>query len=143
MSVTSVGSATSASQSATSGKNIDELGSQDFLQLLISELSNQDPFEPMKNQDLMNEIGSIRNLQMNTSLNQTLQGLVLQGNLGAAANLIGKTVSATDAGGKPVTGTVAGVQISDNQVQLALDNGAMVGLDKVTQVFAAPAVQGG
>lgn len=136
----------SAITSTTSGatptaKSMDDLNSTDFLKLLIAELSNQDPFEPMKNQDLMNEVASIRNLQMNSTLNQTLQSLILQGNLGAASNLIGKAVVGKDAKGNEVGGVVAGVQVSNNQVQLALEGGVLVNLDKVSKVSGVPVGQ--
>ena len=35
------------------------LNTDDFLKIMLTELTNQDPFEPMKNQDLINQIPTI------------------------------------------------------------------------------------
>ena len=114
----------------------------DFLQLLISELSNQDPFEPMKNQELLNQISSIRQLEMNTQLNDTLQSLALQGNLGSAAGLIGNTITGLNTARYMVSGSVAGVMVRDGEIVLELADGDMVRLEDVTHVTAPPAEAG-
>jgi flagellar basal-body rod modification protein FlgD len=94
---------------------LNELKSEDFLRLLVAQLTQQDPFEPVQNQDLLNQVSAIRNMEMNTTLNttlqtlaeqgegtamanfmltQTLQTLALQSDMGTGANLIGKKVTA-------------------------------------------------
>jgi flagellar basal-body rod modification protein FlgD len=140
---------TSTAATSGSGKGIDSLNSADFLNLLVAELGNQDPFQPMTNQDLMNEVGSIRNLQMNDTLNQSLQNLTMQDNMAAASNMIGQTVVGTVAAAganstaTTVTGIVTGVQISNSQVQLALDNGTLLSMSNVTQVGSVPTATDG
>ncbi len=39
-----------------------ELGSQDFLKLMLTELTNQDPLQPTDNEALLRQISSIRDL---------------------------------------------------------------------------------
>ncbi|NQU77060.1 MAG: hypothetical protein HQ546_12180 [Planctomycetes bacterium] len=118
-------------------KNMAELSTDDFLNLLITELTNQDPFEPVKNQDLLNQISSIREMEMSTQLNETLQSLVLQGNLAAAAGLIGKAVAGMTGSLEMVSGIVAGVRVTNGDVMLELANGSEVNIDDVTHVVAA------
>ncbi len=141
MAVTGVSSATTSTgtTSSAAGKNMDDMTSSDFLNLLITEMTNQDPLQPMSNQDLMNEIGSIRTLQMNTDLDQTLQSLALQSSLGSASGMIGKLVGGTDANANPVAGVVTGVTVSNGDVQLQLDNGASIGIGNVMEVTSATA----
>jgi flagellar basal-body rod modification protein FlgD len=122
-----------------SANKLNTLSTDDFLTLLVTELTNQDPFEPMTNQQLLEQVSSIRNLQMNTELNDTLKSLVLQGNLGAAAGLIGKMVTGVSTAQDPVTGMVAGVLVSDGEVMLELDNGSRVGIEDVVYVEEAGA----
>ena len=137
MTVSAVSAA--ATQAATiPKKTMNELSTEDFLKLLIAELTHQDPFEPMKNQELLNQVSSIRELEMNTNLNQTLQSLVLQGNLSSASNLIGKSVAGLDTLGDMVAGEVLGVVVSDGQVLLQLDNGSQVNVEMVTEVGPGP-----
>ena len=116
---------------------LNTLSTDDFLSLLVAQLTHQDPFEPMTNQELLEQVSSIRNLQMNTELNDTLKSLVLQGNLGAAAGLIGKVVTGMNAAQYPVSGTVAGVLVSDGDVMLELDNGSHVSIDDIVHVAEA------
>lgn len=67
---------------------MNQLQTEDFFKLLISELTQQDPFEPVKNQDLLNQISAIRNMEMNLTLNGTLEALASQGKDTAAANFM-------------------------------------------------------
>jgi len=117
-------------------KDMDALTTGDFLKLLITELTQQDPFEPMKNQELLNQISSIRQLEMNTQLNDTLESLALQGNLGSAAGLIGKTITGLDLARHMVSGPVSGVLVRDGEIVLELGDGNMVRLEDVTHVVA-------
>ncbi|QIT56174.1 flagellar hook assembly protein FlgD [Aquisalimonas sp. 2447] len=38
------------------GQTVDELGSEDFLQLMIAQFQNQDPFEPMESGEMMGQM---------------------------------------------------------------------------------------
>jgi len=135
MDVTAIaGSSTAGAEQSVNTLNT--LSTDDFLSLLVAQLTHQDPFEPMTNQELLEQVSSIRNLQMNTELNDTLKSLVLQGNLGAAAGLIGKVVTGMNAAQDPVSGTVAGVLVSGGDVMLELDNGSHVSIDDIVHVAA-------
>jgi flagellar basal-body rod modification protein FlgD len=108
--------------------------------MMITQLQNQDPMEPAKNQELLAQMSQIGQLQSATSLQQSLQGLVQQNQIGAAAGLIGKTVQGLDDNDDPVTGTVTSVSVGKDSVNLELDNGTKLPLTKVTTI--APATGG-
>ena len=70
-----------------------DLGSQDFLKLMLTELTNQDPLQPTDNEALLRQISSIRDIEMSTSLTDTLQKLAGQQQIGAASSVIGQFVT--------------------------------------------------
>ena len=61
------------------------LGSQDFYELLITQLTNQDPMEPMGNEELLRQIASIREIELSSSLTESLQSRADKHPLGSAS----------------------------------------------------------
>jgi len=49
-----------------------ELGKDDFLQMLITQLRHQDPMEPMKDQDFIAQLAQFSSLEQMTNMNQNL-----------------------------------------------------------------------
>ncbi|MBI5947936.1 MAG: hypothetical protein HY875_07350 [Chloroflexi bacterium] len=76
---------------ATSGKN--ELGSLDFMQLIIAQLRNQNPLEPQKDTDFMAQMAQFEALNQMKTVAAGLK--VLQGvnELTTASSMLGKTVT--------------------------------------------------
>src|SRR5918992_642390 len=83
-----------------------DLKSEDFIKMMITQLQNQDPLEPAKNEELLAQMSQIGQLQSATSLQESLKGMVLQNQIGAAGNLIGKMVEGLDDMGDDVEGVV-------------------------------------
>src|SRR5690606_13567292 len=76
----------------------DTLGSisgDDFMKVLITQLQFQDPLKPMDNEQMVQQMATIRELEMNTNLSNKLAQLTDQQRFGAAAALIGKQVKGT------------------------------------------------
>ena len=138
--VTSSQSPSSANQIQNKGLN---LQAQDFIKMMITQLQNQDPLEPAKNQELLAQMSQIGQLQSTTQLQDSLKGLVLQNNIGSAGNLIGKTVQGLDDQNKPVAGLVNSVRVQQDQVYLELDNGNSLAMTRVTSIAPAPAAAAG
>jgi len=124
--------ALSSSSQAKSSKLA--LKTEDFIKMMITQLQNQDPLEPAKNQELLAQMSQIGQLQSSTSLQESLQGMVLQNQIGSASSLIGKTVQGLDAADDPVTGLVNSVKVGSDGVSLELDNGKTLMLSRVTQI---------
>lgn len=122
------------------------LNTQEFMQLLITELTNQDPFEPMKNQELLNQIASIQELEANQNMSNSfnnvanqLTGLVNQfgtminrEQLGSAGSMVGQLVAGTSAEGDSVFGKVVSVSVIDGEIKLDLDSGHSLTMDQLT-----------
>lgn len=109
---------TSNSNSASS-VNGQVMGSQQFLQLLTTELQNQDPLQPMDDTQSVAQLAQFSALQSQNELNTSFQNF--QSNFGVlqASSLIGKnvTVVSTDANGNSATqtGTVATISVQNGQ----------------------------
>jgi flagellar basal-body rod modification protein FlgD len=101
-----------AAQAAANGpRTLQDLDIDEFLKLMITELTNQDPLNPMDNAQLVEQIGQIRNISATTKLSDTL-GAVLSGqSLSTASSLIGKRVSALTDQNENVTGVVDRVSV--------------------------------
>lgn len=114
-----------------------ELKASDFIKMMITQLQNQDPTNPAKNEELLAQMSQIGQLQSSTLLQESLQGMVLQNQIGSAGNLIGKNVQGMDDYNNTVRGIVNSVKVQDNSVYLELDNGKRLSLGKVTSIAAA------
>jgi flagellar basal-body rod modification protein FlgD len=114
-----------------------ELKTEDFIKMMITQLQNQDPLEPAKNQELLAQMSQIGQLQSATSLQESLKGLVLQNQIGSAGNLIGKMIRGLDDMNEDVQGVVNSVRVQDDQVFLELDNGKSLPMARVTTIAEA------
>lgn len=114
-----------------------ELKTEDFIKMMITQLQNQDPMEPAKNQELLAQMSQIGQLQSSTALQDSLKSMVLQNQIGSAGNLIGKTVAGADALDEPITGIVTSVRVSKDGVFLQLDNGKELPMNGVTTIAPA------
>jgi len=113
-----------------------DLKPEDFFGLLIAELQSQDPLNPADNQQLLDQMASIRQMEQSTTLNATLQALASEQRFGATAGLIGQYVAGrvtNEAGDSfDVRGVVTGVQFnSKGEALLELHNGFVFPADKV------------
>ncbi len=112
------------------------LTSQDFLKLLITQLQNQDPANPMDSDQLLNQISQMRALQANLELESSLKGLTLGQQLSSATSFIGKTVTAvTGSDQTEVSGMVESVVVKDGAALLRV-NGQQIPMADITGVAA-------
>lgn len=93
-------------------KDLKDLDVNQFLQLMISELTNQDPLNPMDNSQLVQQLGSIREISATDKLTDTLSAVATGQSLTTASSLIGKEVQAIDDLGGSVTGVVDKVTVN-------------------------------
>lgn len=106
---------TNAANNATPKKKVHDLNdlqADDFLQLMITELQQQDPLNPMDNKDMVQQINSIRELSATTNLTTTLNSVLVGQNLSTAGALIGKNVKALNDKAEDVTGKVERVSVT-------------------------------
>ena len=94
-----------------------------FLKLLITELQNQDPLNPMDNTRDARQINQIREIGATDKLTGTLDSVLLGQNIASSTNLIGADVKAISDDNQQVSGTVSRVSIEDGKPKLQLDLG--------------------
>jgi flagellar basal-body rod modification protein FlgD len=136
MNVSSVNSASNIETVDADKVGFSGLTSDDFLKLLISQLQNQDPTNPLDSDALLSQISEMRGLQASLELESALENLTLSQSLSSSTAFIGKTVVATHGdNNESITGVVDRVQIRDSQAYLTID-GTEVELKNVLSVAA-------
>jgi len=106
----------------------------DFVSLLVTELQNQDPLEPMKNQEILQQISQIREIESNQRLTETLDSVLLGQSVVTASNLLERSIVGLSDDSQTVTGPVDRVSIEDGTVRLHLGQ-QTVALKNVTQIL--------
>lgn len=91
--------------------DLKDLDINQFLQLMISELTNQDPLNPMDNTQLVQQVGELRSIAATDQLTTTLSSLQTGQSLATASSLIGKRVTALTSNDGDITGVVDRVSV--------------------------------
>ena len=89
------------------------LGKDDFLKLLITQLSNQDPTDPMDNTEFIAQMAEFSSLEQITNLNSNFEKMNSMLNASQALGTIGKTVT-LNVGDSAATGVVEAVTYGNN-----------------------------
>jgi flagellar basal-body rod modification protein FlgD len=108
---TSSTGATSSAANSTQGNGLNEVDMNQFLNLMITELQNQDPLNPTDNAALLEQIGQLRSISSNDQLVNTLSSFSNTQELTTASSLIGKKVKGLDVKGDQVDGAVSSVSV--------------------------------
>ena len=117
----------------TSGVTEKTLGEDDFLKLLATQLSAQDPMQPTDDTQFISQMASFSSLQQMSALNTNFTGFATSQKAAEAPSYLGKQVSVTDASGKTVTGVASAFHVDSSGVSLTI-NGTDYSLDNVTGV---------
>ncbi len=104
-------SSSSSNGSKTTGNDLRDVDLNQFLTLLVTEMQNQDPLNPMDNAQMLTQISQIREIGSTNQLTETLTSFATNQQMTMAGSLIGKKVSALDDKAKEVTGVVDKVTI--------------------------------
>ena len=120
-----------------------ELDKDAFLQLLVLQMQNQDPLEPMDNADMLAQLAQFSSLEQMNNLNDSFQTLntnfeVLSSSFGqlsfiSANALLGRTIAGTDTEGVAREGVVEHVILDAGTVFLSVD-GAQIPMDNIQRV---------
>lgn len=110
------------------------LGQDQFLQLLVAQLQNQDPLDPVSDRDFIAQLATFSQLQQTTALNASFGQMLALQQLTQGAELIGKTVEYAPAeGGDVRSGTVSALTVENGQYVLRVGDDS-VGLGQVRTV---------
>jgi flagellar basal-body rod modification protein FlgD len=124
-SVTSATSSNSSSGSTTSTSSTTSLSYDDFLTLLMAELKNQDPTQPMDGSQMVSQLATVSEVGQAVQTNTTLSSMLVSSSLDQAENMVGKTVTSSDGS---TSGTVESVDVTSSGATATLSDGDTVSL---------------
>ena len=110
-----------------------ELGKDDFLKLLITQLSNQDPTSPMEDTQFISQMAQFSSLEQMTNMSTSFSKMADFLNSQEAAGTLGKTVE-LDIGDATVQGIVEGATRGENPQIMV--NGMYYSMDKIKAIYA-------
>lgn len=95
------------------------LQQEDFLKLLLTQLSFQDPLEPLDNQEFLAQVAQFTGLEQSRQTNDRMESLLAFSSANQALGLLGKTVEVqTDSG--PVVAEVSTVRFENGVALLTV-----------------------
>ncbi|KPF42035.1 flagellar hook assembly protein FlgD [Rhizobium sp. AAP43] len=107
---------TSSSASAAASASVDY---DSFLKLLIAQMQNQDPTNPMDASEQISQLATFSQVEQSIQMNSNLETLITGNALTNASNYIGKTITSAD---EKTSGVVASVRVySDTMVATTTD----------------------
>lgn len=120
MAIDAIGSALA---STTSELAQSRLGQEDFIKLFLTELTFQDPLEPINNREFLAQMAQFANLEQTRITNENTNNLVAMNSTAQSLGLLGRQVEvSTDSGGS-VIGAVSAIAFSASGPVLTV-NGA-------------------
>jgi flagellar basal-body rod modification protein FlgD len=129
-------STSNSSQSTSSAAGFNNLTTGDFMKMLIAELENQDPTQPMSNQDLLTQLSTMSQLQSTQDLDTALQSNTNNQQLSIASSFIGQNIQGTDSNSNPVSGIAQQAILQNGAAFVAVGN-TLVPLANITAVSPA------
>jgi flagellar basal-body rod modification protein FlgD len=123
------GTGSASSTSGTSSSDITrtvktELDKDDFLKLLITQLTHQDPLNPMEDKEFIAQMAQFSSLEQLTNLNAGLESMTNFA-MTNAVNYIGRTVTFYNSDGEELSYKVTSVTFNQGEVTLHYDGGSV------------------
>jgi flagellar basal-body rod modification protein FlgD len=109
------------------------LGENDFLQLMMDQLQNQDPLSPDDPTQYLSELAQFSSLEQQNSIASSAASQATQSASSSALALLGHTVSYQDSSGDIQTGTVSKVDFSSSGPSLTVGSTSGIGLSSITE----------
>ncbi len=116
--------AAKAAQTANAAQKA-TLNYDNFLKLLVAQMKNQDPTEPMKSAEYMGQLASFSQVEQSVNMNTKLDALLSSSALSQAGGVIGRTVTSADGS---VSGKVESVQVVNGGAVASLAGGKQLTL---------------
>lgn len=129
--VSSSQSSSSSSTTTSTTSSSSTLDKEAFLKLLVTQMQNQDPMNPMDDTQYVTQLAQFTSLEQTQTANRRAEST-------QAYSMIGKIISYQDSStGDVTTGQVNSVVFNNDTAMLSVNNDT-VSLDDVTQVYSDP-----
>lgn len=106
-------------QARTSSNALD---SSQFMEILMAQLTHQNPLEPMNNAEMMSQFSQLNSLQELRDIHTAMDKLSASNQVMYMASLIGKTVKVNRPDGNILEGVVSEVITEKDNPQLLIEN---------------------
>ncbi|MFE7061894.1 flagellar hook assembly protein FlgD [Bacillus haimaensis] len=127
-----------------SKKQNNVLGKDDFLRLLMAQLQNQDPMNPMEDREFIAQMATFSSLEQMTNLNTSMEGfiksqnkqqaLAMQQYLGAEVTWQEVYFVDEEPFVETKKGIVTSIAMAEGNAKLITDDGSEVALEQLTQI---------
>jgi len=126
-------------QRAATGKN-NELGKDQFLKILMTQMQNQDPTQPLQDKEFIAQMAQFTSVEQLTNMNSEMK--LLRQSLGFASGLIGKNVTwSSDTGNTTIQSGIVDSIVMKHGEQLVKIGGEEVPLSKISEISNPEASQ--
>ena len=96
------------------------LGSDDFMKLLTTQLTSQDPMNPMKDTEFISQMANFTSLEQMRTLSKSFETFTTDQKLASAPSYLGRQVTVTDATGD-TTGIVEAIKLKDGKPAIVIN----------------------
>lgn len=110
------------------------LTSEEFVKIMFSELSNQDPLKPNDSNQLVQQMANLRSIESDLQLQNRLESLVTQNQLAAAGSMIGARISGLSEDNRRVEGIVQRIAQTKDGPVLTLTTGTRVRFSNLDEI---------
>lgn len=118
-----IGATTPHASAATDAASKTQVDYQSFLRLLVAEMKNQDPTNPMDSTQYVAQLAAFSQVEQSVHTNSKLDQLLQASSLSQAGALIGRTVASADGS---LSGKITEVRILSDGIVAVLDSGENV-----------------
>jgi flagellar basal-body rod modification protein FlgD len=129
---------TNTTPTSTTGTTVSRtdngLGQDDFLQLMMLQLKNQDPLNPSDPTQYLSELANFSTLEQETNIAASSQQSATEQSTAAALGLLGHTVSYTDSSGATQSGAVTKIDFTSSGPTLTIGGQTGITLGAITEV---------
>lgn len=108
----------------------DDLGQDAFMKLLVAQIQNQDPMDPMDDRDFIAQMAQFSNLNQTQSLLRNQMTLL-------GAKLLGNTYEMVTSAGESTVGTIASAKWKDDDIHLKTTDGEQLTLKSIESLRIA------
>lgn len=116
--VNAVSPASVGKAAGSSAQNRATASREQFLQILVQELTNQNPLDPIDNAQFLQQLVGLQTLEQTSALTDALHSFESFLQMSSAAGFIGRSMKGFDVDGQRVEGVVSKVVMEDGKVQL-------------------------
>ncbi len=132
-------SAAPSTAGAANSANVGGLTSNSFLQLLVSQLTNQDPMNPTDSTTYITEESEFSMVQSMNQVSSQMTNLYGSQEMQQATDLIGKNISYTDSNGDSTSGVVSAASPGTAGAAVVRVGADQIPLSSISEVTAAGA----